>query len=231
MKPNGIVKTDLQIQRDVIEELKWDPALNASEIGVAVINGVVTLSGYVDTFREKRSAENAALRITGVKAVAEDIVVKLVAEDKKNDTDIAKAIINALDWHSAIQNEKIKIKVESGWVTLEGEVEWKYQKDAIKTTVESIYGVTGISDLIIVSPKVSVQDVKKKIKEALHRSATVDSERIQIEMVGNKVLLKGKVRSYAEKMDAEYAAWALPGVESVKNELEIEISVPVFVEE
>jgi len=221
------MKTDAQIQRDVMEELKWDPTLNASEIGVAVKDGVVTLSGYVENYSEKRAAENAALRISGVKAVAEDITVKVVARDKKNDTDIALAIINSLKWNSAIQEDKIKITVEDGWVVMDGEVEWNYQKDIIRNTIENIYGVKGITNLVTISPKINAKDVKKKIKEAFQRSAMVNSENITVETIGNKVILKGTVRSYAEKVDAEKAAWSIPGITIVENELEI--AVPALV--
>jgi osmotically-inducible protein OsmY len=217
------MKTDSQIQRDVMEELNWDPSLNASEIGVAVKDGVVTLSGYVEVYAGKRAAENAAMRISGVKAVAEDIVVKQVAADKKNDTDIATAILNSLKWLSAINEEKIKIMVEDGWVVLNGEVEWNYQKDLIKSTIENIYGVTGITNLIKITSKTDPVDVKRKIKEAFHRSANIDANSIAVETKEHKVILNGIVRSYAEKRDAENAAWSLPGITMVENNLEIEI--------
>lgn len=222
------MKTDSQIQRDVMEELNWDPSLNASEIGVAVKDGVVTLSGYVEVYAGKRAAENAAMRISGVKAVAEDIVVKQVAADKKNDTDIATAILNSLKWLSAINDEKIKIMVEDGWVALNGEVEWNYQKDLIKSTVENIYGVTGITNLIKLTSKTKPIDVKRKIKEAFHRSASIDANNITVETSEHKVILNGIVRSYAEKKDAETAAWSLPGITKVVNNLEIDI--PALVE-
>ena len=222
------MKTDLELQHDVMEELKWEPFLKSSEIGVAVNEGVVTLSGCVDNYGKKKSAENAALRVAGVKAVAEDIVVKLGTSDQKSDTEVAQAVLNALKWHSAVQEDKIKVKVDNGWVTFDGEVDWTFQKDAVRLMVENLVGVKGISNLITLSPKVSVRDVKKEINAAFHRSATIDSNNIIIENIGNKVTLRGTVRSYAEKQDAERAVWSAPGVTTIDNRLEV--NVPSFVE-
>lgn len=222
------MKTDLELQHDVMEELKWEPFLKSSEIGVAVNEGVVTLSGCVDNYGKKKSAENAALRVAGVKAVAEDIVVKLGTSDQKSDTEVAQAVLNALKWHSAVQEDKIKVKVDNGWVTLDGEVDLTFQKDAVRLMVENLVGVKGISNLITLSPKVSVRDVKKEINAAFHRSATIDSNNIIIENIGNKVTLRGTVRSYAEKQDAERAVWSAPGVTTIDNRLEV--NVPSFVE-
>lgn len=219
------MKTDAEIQKDVMEELRWEPLLNASEIGVAVKNGIVTLSGTVDTYGKKVAAEDAAKSVAGVKAVAEDIEVRLSAFGSRNDTEIAQAVMNALKWHSAVQEDKIKIKVEGGWVTLEGEVEWEFQKSAARTMVENLTGVVGIINNIKIQPSVVATDIKRKINAAFHRSATVDSEKINLEVVGSKVILKGKVRSYAEKKDAENAAWLAPGVDKVENKLEIDTEV------
>lgn len=219
------MKTDAEIQKDVMEELRWEPLLNASEIGVAVKNGIVTLSGTVDTYGKKVAAEDAAKSVAGVKAVAEDIEVRLSSFGTRNDTEIAQAVMNALKWHSAVQEDKIKVKVENGWVTLEGEVEWEFQKSAARTMVENLTGVVGIINNIKIQPSVVATDVKRKINAAFHRSATVDSEKINLEVAGSKVILKGKVRSYAEKKDAENAAWLAPGVDRVENKLEIDTEV------
>ena len=217
------MKTDSQIQKDVMAQLKWEPFLNASEIGVAVKNGIVTLSGKVDSYLKKLAAEDAAKKISGVKAIAEDILIGVSPGDKKTDTEIAEAVVNALKWHTAVQEDKIKIKVESGLVKLEGEVEWEYQKTNAKSAVDNLAGVNGVINLIVVKPKIVSSAIEKRINEAFHRSATIDSSKITADVIGSKVTLRGKVRSYVEKEDAENAAWNAPGVTSVIDELEIEV--------
>ncbi|TAL57734.1 MAG: BON domain-containing protein [Bacteroidetes bacterium] len=219
------MKTDAEIQKDVMEELRWEPLLNASEIGVAVKNGIVTLSGTVDTYGKKVAAEDAAKSVMGVKAVAEDIQVKLSSSGKRNDTEIAEAVMNALKWHSAVREDKIKVKVEDGWVTLEGEADWEFQRSAARSMVEDLTGVIGIINNIRIKPSVVANDIKKRINSAFHRSATVDSEKINLEVVGSKVILTGKVRSYAEKRDAENAAWLAPGINKIENKLQIDTEV------
>ena len=217
------MKTDIEIQKDVMEELRWSPLLKASEIGVAVKNGIVTLSGIVDTYSKKLAAEKAAKNVAGVKAVAEDIEVKITSSLHKTDAEIAEAVLNALKWHSALQEDRIKVKVEHGWISLDGEVEWEFQKNAAKSAVENLHGVRGVSNNIRVTPIVRAEDINRKIRAAFHRSATVDAEKIELEVVGNKVILNGKVRSYAEKKDAENAAWLAPGVSKVVNNLMIDL--------
>jgi len=222
------MRTDAEIQKDVLEELKWEPFLNASEIGVAVKDGVVTLSGTVNMYSKKLGAEKAAKRVAGVKAVAEEIDVKLFSSSVKNDTEIARTIADSLKWHSSVQEEKIKIKVEDGWVTLEGQVDWEFQKDAVKSTIEDLTGVKGITNLITVKPSVTAKDIKQKISSAFHRSATIDSEKVKIDISGNRAILTGKVRSMAEKDDAEDAAWNAQGVTSVENKLIVDTEVFAF---
>lgn len=219
------MKTDVEIQKDVMEELKWELLQNANEIGVAVKDGIVTLSGTVDTYYKKLQAERAAKKVLGVKAVAQEINVQLSDRGKRTDTEIAAAVINSLAWHSSIPEEKIKVKVEKGWVTLEGEVEWDFQRNYSKSAVENLQGVVGISNNIRISPKLKSADIKNKIFSAFHRSATLDSDSITITTEGSKVILTGKVRSFVEKKDAEKAAYLAPGVTQVENKLVIDTEV------
>lgn len=216
------MKSDYQIQEDVMEELKWEPFLNASEIGVAVKNGVVTLSGQVDSYSKKRTAENTAKKVAGVKIVAMDIEVGISPDHRKTDTEIATAVLDALKWNTAVQEEKIKVKVEDGNVKLEGEVEWQYQRAMAKTAIENLVGVRQVTDLITVKPRISSSDIQKKINAAFHRSATVNSRRVKADVDGSRITLRGTVRSISEKEDAENAAWFAPGVISVVNKIEVE---------
>lgn len=224
------MKTDIQLQKDVMEELRWQPYLDASEIGVAVKDGIVTLSGRVDTLSKKITAENAAKKIAGVKAVVEEIEVGVSPGYRKSDTEIAEAVLNALKWHTAVQEEKIKIKVEDGVVRLEGEVEWEYQRNNAKLAIENLAGVRTVLNLIRLKPRITGEDIQKKIRAAFQRSALIDSGKIVTEVTGSSVSLYGKVRSLAEKEDAEIAAWNAPGVVSVESHLEIDVPEYAFEE-
>lgn len=222
------MKTDDQIQEDVISQLKWEPFLKSSEIGVFVKNGVVTLSGQVDTYSKKLAAEKAVRKISGVKAVAEDIHVAYSPPADKTDTEIAEAVVNVLKWHTAVQQEKIQIKVEDGFVTLTGEVDWEYQRSGAVFAIADLSGIKGINNFITVKPVVVAADIKGKIRAALERNASIDALRIAVEISGHTVILKGKVRSLAEKDDAKNAAWGAPGVSFVEDRLEVEVDEPVF---
>ncbi|MEN9963264.1 MAG: hypothetical protein RL582_359 [Bacteroidota bacterium] len=216
------MKTDIEIQKDVIDQLKWEPYLNAAQIGVSVKNGVVTLSGQVDTYSKKVMAEKAAKKVAGVKAIAEDIVVGISPAYRKTDSEIAEASINALKWHTMIPDERIKVSVEDGNVKLEGEVEWEYQRNQAKTAVENLIGVKFVTNLVSVKPKITPFELQQKITTSFQRSANIDASRVTVEVLGSKVILRGKVRSFAEKEDAENAVWSAPGVVSVENKVNIE---------
>lgn len=222
------MKTNDQLQKDVMDEIKWDPQLRdiRSEIGVSAKDGVVTLSGVVDTFNKKIAAEKAAQRVHGVKVVASDVEVRTNNFSKKTDTEIAEVVKNALRWNSAVDEDKIEVKVDHGWVTLDGEVEWKYQKGIAYNSIEGLLGVRGISNNIKIKPApIDTTDIKHKIAAAFHRNATIDSHAIRVEADGNRITLRGTVMSYAEKEEAERVAWSSPGVLQVDNKIEIDTEV------
>ncbi|MFZ6014340.1 MAG: BON domain-containing protein [Bacteroidota bacterium] len=222
------MKTNEELRKDVMDEIKWDPELRnvATEIGVATKDGVVTLSGRVDTYWKKLSAEKAAQRVLGVKVVASDIEIKVSTTGTRTDTEIAEAVSNALRWNSAVNEDKIEVKVDNGWVYLEGTVDFEYEKRYAQDCVEDLVGVRGVSNNITIKAKpIDTKDILHKISAAFHRSATVDSSSIKIETSVGKVTLRGKVRSWAEKKEAENIAWAAPGVMSVDNKIEIDVAV------
>ena len=214
-------RTDTQIQSDLLAELKWEPRLNPNEIGVIVKDGVVTLTGWVDSYTKRWAAEDAAHRVRGVKAVANDIEVRLTSTDERTDQDIAKAAARALEWDAFVPLEKLDVTVSKGWVTLKGEVEWNYQKQDAERVVRRLQGVKGVSNLITVRPRTTPAELKNKIEQALVRSAELDAKNITVDVDGSKVILKGTVRSWAEKQEAERQAWAAPGVTSVDNRITI----------
>ncbi|NDZ18439.1 OsmY domain-containing protein [Variovorax sp. WS11] len=213
------MKSDTQLRTDVLAELDWDPAIKAGTVGVTAKEGVVTLTGHLGSHAEKLAAERAAQRVQGVKALAVEITVKLPAGDERTDADIARAVEHALEWNVLVPNGKIKPMVEAGWVTLNGEVEWEYQGSAAENAVRRLMGVTGVSNLVKISPRVHAAEVEKKLREALARQAQRESDRIQISVDGSKVALRGSVHSFAESYAVQNAAWSVPGVTSVENDL------------
>lgn len=217
------MKTDTSIQKDIIEELKWEPSINHEHIGVEVDEGIVTLSGTVPTFIEKQNAEVAVQRVAGVKAIVEKIEVKLPGSLVREDQEIAKAIINQFQWSSLIPKDQIKAKVSNGWVTLSGEVVWEYQRKAAEKLVKELTGVKLISNNIVIKPKLIAADLKDKIEKALLRAAVRESKQIDIEVQGSCVTLSGVVRSFAEMRAVEGAAWGAPGVTEVQDNLRVMI--------
>lgn len=215
------MRSDLDLMRDVTDELKYEPSIDAKEIGVAVKDGVVTLTGKVPSYAQKFAGERAVERVSGVRALADELEVKLPSVKTRSDTDIALAAANALQWDTDVPDETIKVKVVNGWVTLEGHVEWYFEKAAAERTVRFLTGVKGVTNLIVLTPKVSPTDVMKRIEDAIKRSAELDAKRIFVEAKGSKVTLRGTVRSWAEREEAERAAWAVSGVTDVEDMINI----------
>ena len=213
------MKSDSEIERDVRDELKWDPDLDADDVAVSVKNGVVTLAGFTRSYADRLEAEAAAKRVAGVHAVANDIEVRLPAIDQRPDPDIARDAVAALKSELPISHDRIKVIVKDGWVTLEGAVEWQYQKNAADTAVRKVKGVKGVTNVITVKPKVEPTDIKRKIQDAFKRNAEVDANRITVETSGSEVILKGTVRSWIEREEAERVAWSAPGVTHVEDRI------------
>jgi osmotically-inducible protein OsmY len=217
-----IMKTDAQLKRDVTAELEWEPSINASHVGVAVNDGVVTLTGHLDTFAEKYAIERAVQRVAGVKAIAVELDVKLDPGHKRSDSEIAAAAETALKWHSLVPAERIQVKVEKGWVTLKGEVDWNYQRESAEKVVRPLTGVVGVSNAITLKVTTTPANVATRIGDALARHAEHEAKHIEVIVNGSVVTLRGHVDSWAERTAAYGAAWSAPGVLSVVNEIKVQ---------
>lgn len=215
---NFFKKTDSDVVRDVTNEIFWDPSVTSAHVKVTANDGIVTLSGDVPHYAEKVAAEQAAERVGGVKAVADELIVKGVFD--KSDEEIAKAALNAMKWNYSVPND-IKVAVDKGWITLDGEVEWDYQRSAAKFAVTELLGVNGVKNQITIKSKVQPSDIKTLIEEALKRSAESESKNINVFVKGDTVTLTGNVHSISEKEDAKFAAWMAPGIMKVENNLTI----------
>jgi osmotically-inducible protein OsmY len=213
------MRSDSEIERDVREELEWDPDLDAQDIAVSVKNGVVMLTGFTRSYTDRLEAEIAAKRVAGVRAVANDIEVRLPSIDQRPDPDIAQDAVAVLKSELPISHDKIKLTAKDGWITLEGAVEWQYQKTSAENVVRKVKGVKGVTNLITVAPKVEPADLKRKIMEAFKRNAEVDANRIEVETKGSEVILKGTVRSWIEREEAERVAWSAPGITHVEDRI------------
>lgn len=213
--------TDLEIKKAVESELNFEPSINAAEIGVAVKDGIVTLSGHTPSYWEKIASERAAERVNGVKAVVNEIEVRLPSSSERTDEDIARAAVNALEWSVLVPGNRVKVKVSKGWVTLEGTVDWQFQRSAAEKAVRKLIGVQGVSNLITIKPQVSKTAVKAEIENALKRSAELDAEKIKVDTDGDKVILRGTVHSWYEREEAERAAWRAPGVRIVEDDIAV----------
>lgn len=215
------MKTDLKLKQDILAELKYEPSIDENEIGVITRHGVVTLTGHVRNYGQKLAAEKAASRVKGVKAIVEEITINVPSSKKRTDAQIAEAVANTLKWNSTIPNEKLKIKVENGVVYLNGEVSSQYEKKAVRKVVSLLWGIKHVVNRISIKSPINTSEVKSKIKQALERSARIDANHISVNARNHEVILKGKVRSWAEKEDARIAASKAPGVWAVKNELTV----------
>ncbi|GIH16418.1 BON domain-containing protein [Rugosimonospora africana] len=218
-----VTRTDDQIQHDVLEEFSWDARVQPNEIGVTVKDGVVALTGWVDNYGKKWTAERTAHRVNGVRAVANDIEVRLPSSAERTDADIAGAATRALEWDAFVPIERLDVTVARGWVTIKGEVEWEYQRRSAERAVRRLSGVRGVTNLAAVKPRVqpTTQELRQRIEDALNRNAETNAEQVNVDVESDKVILRGSVHSWVEKQEAERVAWSAPGVTSVDNRIAV----------
>lgn len=216
------MKTDAQLKADIERELEWDTSINSSNVGVAVNRGIVTLSGHLDTYAEKYPIERAVQRVEGVQAVAIELDVKLAPDHKRSDSEIAQAIETAFKWHVFVPGDHVRVKVERGWVTLSGEVDWEYQRSASEKTVRPVTGVVGVTNQITLKAQIPPVDIRNRITEALKRHAEREAKNVEVSVNGSVVTLRGKVDSWPDRMAAQGATWSAPGITQVVNELRVE---------
>lgn len=213
------MKSDSELQQDVMSELEWEPSVDHADIGVSVHDGVVTLNGFVKSYAEKQAAERAAQRVSGVKAIAEEIKVRYASDAKNADHEIAKRILDLFNWSALIPDEKIGVKVENGWVTLTGTVDWQFQSAEAKKAAGKISGVVGITNRVQVRQRPATSDIRRRIEAAFDRQADLDAAGVTIALDGGKVTLGGRVKAWHERQVAERAAWAAPGVTAVEDHI------------
>lgn len=213
--------SDLTLRQEILEELEWEPSVDAAHIGVAVDKGVATLTGHVLSYAEKLAVERAVVRVNGVTAIAENIQIRYPEAKHTADDEIAKRVVDIIKWQVSMPSDRIKVKVEKGWVTLNGEVDWYYQKADAEKSVRRLSGVMGIANLIAIKPRVEVKDVKKRIENALKRNAEIEAQNIRVAVQGGKVTLDGRVDSWAERQRVENTVWSAPGVISVEDRLSV----------
>lgn len=223
------MKTNEKLQKDVVHELAWEPRLDAGKIGIAAEDGVITLTGHCSSYAEKIAAEKAAKRVAGVRGVANDVVVRISGSNVHDDTEIAQAALDALSWNTPVPDGAVKVIVKEGWITLEGETHFQFQRKASESAVRYLSGVKGVNNMITLKPRATATGVKEMIEDALKRSAEVDSQQIRVECTAGKVILHGTARSWAELDEVEEAAWAAPGVTSVQSELVVADPVGVLI--
>jgi osmotically-inducible protein OsmY len=215
------MRSDTELHDDVLAELRWDQRLREKDIALAVRGGVVTLAGTVESYAQRYASDRAVERVKGVRAIVNDLTVKLPSSAERSDADIAHSALDALRWDIEIPPDRITLKVTDGWVTLEGEVPWHFQKDSAEHAVGHLAGVKGVSNLILVSPTPAPSDIKQRIKETFKRQAELDADHVTVETAEHQVVLVGNVESLAEKRAAERAAWNSPGVARVDNQLRV----------
>ena len=213
--------SNLELQKRILDALDWDPSLDASRIGVAVKDGIVTMTGQVPSYTERLEAERAIKRIAGVKGLANDLEVRLPGDMRRSDGDLAAAGVKALEWDVQVPHQAIKLRVENGWITLEGQVQWQFQREAAEQAVRHLLGVRGVNNQIALAPRVTPDDLKSRIEAALKRHAELEARKIRVDTRGGLVVLEGAVHSWAERDEAERAVWAAPGVNAVDDRLAV----------